>query len=81
VLKISNLGFFVVFVPNSERARLERDLAATCLSIHGTALHTSDEESIFVAVVKAESPEQLQAIAHRKGSSGAASARKQTPGR
>lgn len=65
VLKISNLGFFVLFVPNSERARVERELAAECLTIHGSAIPTTDEEeSIFVVVVKSENADRLRAISN-----------------
>jgi len=69
VLRISELGFYVLFVPISERARVERDLAAAHITMHGTALHTLEEaESLFVVVVKSESAEKLRSIAHVLGS-------------
>jgi len=69
VLNISNLGFFVIFVPASDRSRVERELAAECLTIHGTAIHQiEEEESIFVAVMKADNVDNLRAIANVAGS-------------
>jgi hypothetical protein len=69
VLNISNLGFFVIFVPASDRSRVERELAAEYLTIHGTAIHQIEEEApIFVAVVKADNVDNLRAIANVVGS-------------
>jgi hypothetical protein len=65
VLKLSKLGFYLLFVPMSERDRVERDLAARGFSIHGHAVHKSEErEPVFVAVVKADNIDRLRAIAH-----------------
>ena len=70
VFKISNLGFYVLFVPNGERSRIERDLAFADLPILGHADWTrEDGEQFFLAVVKAESPDKLRAIAYEKGKS------------
>jgi hypothetical protein len=56
-------------VPASDRSRVERELAAQCLTIHGTAIHQiEEEESIFVAVVKADNVDNLRAIANVVGS-------------
>ena len=67
VLNISSLGFFVVFVPNTERARFERDLALAGFPIHGIAQYTNEDgEGIFVAVVTADSLEKLRAIVYGK---------------
>jgi hypothetical protein len=65
VLRISHFGFYVLFVPNLERARVERELATEGITIHGIALHTLDGgEQIFLAVVKAGNEEKLRAITH-----------------
>ena len=71
VLKISNLGFYALFVPNVERSRVERDLANAFLPIHGHAVWTREEgKQLFVAVVKADSAEPLRAIAQSEDAIG-----------
>jgi hypothetical protein len=68
VLKISLFGFQILFVPDEERTRVEREVAAGGMTIHGTASQTIDSgEKLFVAVVKADSLEKLRAIAHSLG--------------
>ena len=65
VLRISNLGFFVLFVPIQERARVERELETAGIAIHGFAVHTiGGGEQDLVAVVKADSEEKLRSIAY-----------------
>jgi hypothetical protein len=70
-LPISRFGFHVVFVPETDRARVELELAAARITVHGVARETrADGEPIFVAVVKVDATERLFAIVHGKGSSG-----------
>jgi hypothetical protein len=65
VMKVSNSGFYLLFVPTSEKERVETELAVAAISIHGIAHHTiEDRQGIFVAVVKSESVEKLRSIAH-----------------
>ena len=64
VLRISHFGFYALFVPNVERTRVETELAKAGIPIHGVAVWTrEDAKEFFVAVVKADSAETLQAIA------------------
>ena len=70
VLPISRFGFHVVFAPETERSRIEGELAPAQITIHGVARQSNaNGEPIFVAVVKADSREHLFAIVHGKGSS------------
>jgi hypothetical protein len=65
VLRISHLGYHILFVPTKERARVKREIAASGYTIHGKALHEIEEgEEVFVAVVKSDNEEKLRAIAH-----------------
>jgi len=65
VLRISHLGFHVLFVPTKERARVKREIAASGYTIHGKALHAIEEgQEVFLAVVKSDNGERLRAIAH-----------------
>lgn len=64
VLKISNLGFYALFVPKAERDRVEIELAYAWLPIHGEAVWTrEDGTQVLVAVVKAENTDTLRVIA------------------
>jgi hypothetical protein len=61
VLKISNLGFHALFVPNPERARVVIELLTAFLPIHGHAVWTrEDGMQFFVAVVKADNTDALR---------------------
>ena len=64
VLKLTNLGFYALFVPNVERVRVEIEMAHAYLPILGEAVWTrEDGTQTFVAVVKAENTDTLRVIA------------------